>query len=243
MKLHGELSQGYVIVPDQAGELTLPALRLGWWDVLHNRERVATLPAQTLNVTAATDSRGAQIGTSIAGNGDALNPRGLLPGTLQQLWPWLVLLPGAILLAAIMRRYRHRWQTLAARIARAMQRHRCLVELRRACLAGDAHAAYPALIAWARQHWRERGIIGLGAIAARARAAGWSDQLAMLDAARFAHGASAWRGDDLWRLVRIEQRGRRAGRARAHVPCLPALYPQAATRDFPGRAVSSPRTA
>lgn len=40
----------YAIVPEQAGELELPEIRLDWWDTVTHKQRTAVLPAQRLNV-------------------------------------------------------------------------------------------------------------------------------------------------------------------------------------------------
>lgn len=40
----------YAIVPEQAGELELPEIRLDWWDTVSHQQRTAVLPAQRLNV-------------------------------------------------------------------------------------------------------------------------------------------------------------------------------------------------
>ncbi|MDO6440776.1 BatD family protein [Marinobacter sp. 2_MG-2023] len=47
------LTQTRALVPVQAGKLVLPAIRVPWWDTESNSEKVAVIPAQTLNVTAA----------------------------------------------------------------------------------------------------------------------------------------------------------------------------------------------
>jgi hypothetical protein len=43
----------YALVPSVAGELTLPEMRLAWWDTAADRERVAILPARVLQVLPA----------------------------------------------------------------------------------------------------------------------------------------------------------------------------------------------
>ncbi|WP_167812641.1 BatD family protein [Marinobacter daqiaonensis] len=45
-----EQTVALVPVPGQAGEVQLPAMRIPWWDVTEDREKVAVLPARTLMV-------------------------------------------------------------------------------------------------------------------------------------------------------------------------------------------------
>lgn len=47
------------LVPAVAGKLTLPEVRLAWWDTRENKEKVAVLPARILDVQAATGNAGA----------------------------------------------------------------------------------------------------------------------------------------------------------------------------------------
>ena len=47
------LTQTRALVPVEAGKLVLPAIRIPWWDTQSNSEKVAVIPAQTLNVTYA----------------------------------------------------------------------------------------------------------------------------------------------------------------------------------------------
>ncbi|WP_417545169.1 BatD family protein [Marinobacter sp.] len=47
------LTQTRALVPVEAGKLVLPAIRIPWWDTQSDSEKVAVIPAQTLNVTPA----------------------------------------------------------------------------------------------------------------------------------------------------------------------------------------------
>lgn len=50
------LTQTRALVPVAQGNLTLPAIRIPWWDTESNSEKVALIPAQTLNVTRAGEN-------------------------------------------------------------------------------------------------------------------------------------------------------------------------------------------
>ncbi|RBW50007.1 BatD family protein [Marinobacter sp. F3R11] len=50
------LTQTSALVPVAAGELLLPAVRIPWWDTESDSEKVAVIPAQTLNVTLADNA-------------------------------------------------------------------------------------------------------------------------------------------------------------------------------------------
>jgi len=53
-KLIAQLQLKQAVIPDRDGNLTLPALRIPWWDVKNHKQQWAVLPAQTVQVAAAT---------------------------------------------------------------------------------------------------------------------------------------------------------------------------------------------
>lgn len=59
------------LVPTLAGNLVLPEIRLGWWDTRADQERVAVLPARTLEILPAT---GAVDRQTSGGQGAAAEP-------------------------------------------------------------------------------------------------------------------------------------------------------------------------
>ena len=52
----GTRSESQAIVPSESGELTLPELRLSWWDTNAEQWREATLPAETVTVLAGANT-------------------------------------------------------------------------------------------------------------------------------------------------------------------------------------------
>ncbi|MDZ4731488.1 MAG: BatD family protein [Xanthomonadales bacterium] len=44
----------YAVVPEEAGELVLPELKLQWWDTVNNRQQTATLPEQRLTISPSS---------------------------------------------------------------------------------------------------------------------------------------------------------------------------------------------
>ncbi|MGB7932706.1 MAG: BatD family protein, partial [Gammaproteobacteria bacterium] len=48
--VYGHSEQSFAFVPQQAGKLTLPEIRLSWWDIKAGKERVAVLPSWNVEV-------------------------------------------------------------------------------------------------------------------------------------------------------------------------------------------------
>lgn len=53
---HGKRIDKAALIPTQAGALHLPEVRVVWWDVDSDSEKVATLPAQTYQITSGSQS-------------------------------------------------------------------------------------------------------------------------------------------------------------------------------------------
>ena len=127
------------LVPTRAGVLTLPEIRLHWWDTTTDRPRVAVIPQRTVQVVAGEPSVAgpppksvvaAPSGEAVLAEGDAAGPgkeseaetvktsAGVpteeLPQALRTTpWPWLTLLMGLGWLATLV------WLILERRRARA----------------------------------------------------------------------------------------------------------------------------
>lgn len=51
--LYSQRTMRHAIIPDHAGELTLPEIKIAWWNSLTDKQEYAVLPAQTLTILAA----------------------------------------------------------------------------------------------------------------------------------------------------------------------------------------------
>lgn len=57
--LHGTRTRTFAIVPGRAGQLTIPAITLNWWNVAQDRAEQARVPAHTLTVIGAAGGNAA----------------------------------------------------------------------------------------------------------------------------------------------------------------------------------------
>ena len=56
MTVIGQLSQSIAIVPTEAGTITLPEIRLPWWNTATNQQEIAVLPAKQFTVLPAVQT-------------------------------------------------------------------------------------------------------------------------------------------------------------------------------------------
>ncbi|MEZ5455560.1 MAG: hypothetical protein R3F04_05535 [Lysobacteraceae bacterium] len=105
--LGAERMRSFAIVPQRAGELTIPAIRLQWWDVNADAARTAEVPARSIRVVpaAGAESPSAPLPAATTGAEESLTPaeQGSPPSAggsmglplqgmgLGSAWPWMLL--------------------------------------------------------------------------------------------------------------------------------------------------------
>ncbi len=234
------------LVPTRAGELTLPEIRVPWWDTTADQERVAVIPARRVQVAPAPgepasaqptagaaaaplqDTADAPLATPDTG----VDPSGT--SSAQVPWPWLTLLFAlawvATLSWTLLRRSGHggTGRVGAARMNPRRGAAAARTRVRQACKATDPRAARTALLDWGLVRWPDHPPRGLGDIGTRLGPAGSAaaEALEHIDRAVYAPGGAAWDGAAAWRALEptllVHEH---AGRALPVDP-LPQLYPR-----------------
>lgn len=214
----GTRVQKIAIIPTRAGNLTLPAIEVKWWNVDADREEVATLPARSITVLPGARQAAAPPG---------VGPPPQVPtgaAVSAGWWPWLSLSLGlgwlATLLAWV---WRARDKSPPGQPAVTEER---LVQLERrlkeSCAANDAGAAKSQLLSWAKRRWPEQPPTSLAALAR------WCDPelaaaLGELDRTLYSGVESNWRGEALWQRFSQHRPARKEQRAEQQ-SSLEALY-------------------
>ncbi len=184
------------LVPTQAGALTLPEVRLPWWDTVADRARVAVIPQRTVQVergsapvpqappepVAETVPAISPATPQASGPDDPREVPEPLPakGSAERFgaagpWPWVALMLGVGWLLTLgwmlwgRRRIREQG-TLLQPLATPRSNSalgKARDALRSACVAGDPRGARSALLAWGRARWPQDAPQGLGGLAMR----------------------------------------------------------------------------
>lgn len=206
-ELTGARTESVTYVFQQAGRVTVPGIRIEWWDPDAERLETEEIPALTLEVAA--------------------NP-GLAPGfepleearrlAAERPWVWLA---GALALA-LLSWSAARWLPTGIRSLQSRRRARGRSErarfksLSQACRSHDALRAYNAYVAW---------VCGEGAPdPAWLRAEALVTELERLQTALVRH-ESDWRADAFLQAAQRARRSARQSRRRASGRALPALNP------------------
>lgn len=185
----GRRVESVAIVPNEAGELNIPAIELSWWDTEENTVKTAKLPAKTITVKGALTNNGSN---SFAPQADASAE----PGAIELIgaeavykgpsyWYWLLvtfLLLGNVGFAYCW------WQLKSKQPAQAKPHNLAgekpsssVKQLIALCDRGDAKALRAGLLQWGRAKWPNGQTMSLRELAAKAEDPSFSTALQHLE--------------------------------------------------------------
>ncbi len=248
--LFGVSAQRLTLIPTAGGALEMPEIRVTWWDTVAQIERVATVPAMTLDVEGPTTSTATpapasapapsnasvapELGATEADGAAATSPAQPLadeqgkPG-----WPvWVGIGALALLigLGSALFWYRRRRRP-TAQASLSVEPPPRLGKLReafsQACAQNDPHAAARALLDWAQACWPRQPPANLAAVAARMKQGAGSEasqQIQALERRLYARDAGPWNGNALW-LALKDGLGKTDEQRRSGIDDLEPLYP------------------
>jgi len=201
----------YAIVPEQAGDLRLPAIRLDWWDTVRNEQRTEMLPGHTVKVLPS------ELDTSISlpppkAAADAIAPAtrveavGTSPVGSAVLWKSGTAVFAVLWLLTLVLYFR-RGGSAAAPAApdgySSPGEKELLKDFQRACQENNATSARNGLAQWIR-NYAPPGLGGsMRDFGTACSDAALRDAIAELDTCGFNdNGAVEWNGETLWRAFR-----------------------------------------
>lgn len=229
--LTSSLTQSIDLVPVDAGTVTLPAIRIPWWDTEADQERVAVIPEQVLTVEATNaavaetpkNDRSAsdtQADADTAAAEPALGPASEGTG----LWAWLSLVLAMLWAGTLLAWWwSRRKPAIAHTPASDGGEHAAFERLIGAAREGSAMTP-ERLVAWARLRLPERDFRSASDVVNCLANETLTAELGRLQARLFApgQGGEPWDGS---RLVRTLEQVRKQGPGRAGSQ-LPPLYPE-----------------
>ena len=222
--VHGERVERLAIVPGAAGTLTLPELRVQWWDVEADAPRTALIPARTISVAPAPASAAAPRPALAASPAVAeTGPRRWQVASAALAFAWLATL------GVLVRVLGRRRQTDARSEAPVEESPRDTAAARTrvldACNASDPGAARHALLGWAGLAWRDFPPRDLIALVARVRDERFGDAIMVLDRALWSGRNTGWTGRSMATALPRDLDSPQSPRRRAAANRLPSLHP------------------
>ncbi len=204
--LHAVKRQSLAFIPSQAGTFTLPAIKIKWWDVVNNRQRLASLPERVIKVVAAS---GAAKLPATATSGTTTT-KSIEPGTENQpgsanerLWQAASAILLFLWLITLLLWYRSmRSRQLSLTIRRKSEPLRTVADrkaIKNACLKHDPRAAQQAILAWAAATWPKNAPVNLKTIALKLKDPALAEVFDNLEKALYSpDDHPAWNGDKVW---------------------------------------------
>ncbi|WP_115707585.1 BatD family protein [Legionella sainthelensi] len=185
---------------NKSGKITIPELKLPWFNTETGKEEIAILPSKVIDVTAsATMPVSSSNQLTPANNQNELQPTAQINESNaknQFNWAWIV--------AAF---FAFAW--LVTLILWGRQKHhkpsekdqykKALNELHKSCMQANPQQARDALLKWARLHWPDASILNLTDLTRRSTHAAFKKQVQILSQILYkSHEKILWRGDELW---------------------------------------------
>lgn len=204
------------IVPTQPGQLTLPEIRLPWWNTQTEREEVAIIPGATYEVLPATG--GAVSAPTVTVPVTELTAPTIVQEPANAYWQWAAIAFGLLWLFTAWQWLLLRGQVRELASAQATKfetvtfsdtdEARQFAELKKACTRNRAEDAHRQLFLWAKARYPEiQSNVDLGR-----RHPSLADDIRTLESHLYADGGeTTWRGDDLLKRV-TEVRNEKAGK-------------------------------
>jgi hypothetical protein len=216
--LVSEREQKIAMIPTRAGDLTLPAVHLTWWDTTTQQQRTTSLPAETIHVlpgtsvsnstdysnTTAQPSTPVQTTpaptatTTAKAQSNAINTNTSGPQP-SRLWIVASVFFALAWLITLLLWWRNKQTPPAATTqgTAATPEQDGEKRVKQACQQNDPQAVKRALLAWAKQHWSATPPLSLGALAALVNDAALANEIQILDKLLYAASAADWQATPL----------------------------------------------
>jgi hypothetical protein len=225
--IRGIRKDQYAIIGVDGGVMTLPTLRLPWWDVDAGEWKVAELPEQSISIQPSREAPVVDPSPTVTtpveqAESPAADPIGsdlwrLVAQVLAALW---LLTLGAWWLSS--RPKREPREPAPPPLHKQQARH--LKAARKAALSGDGAGVRQAMLEWGRLQWPDDAPRSIGALARRVSAP-LSDELGRLSQAAYGTKGEGWDGEAFAKSLRSFAVLDENGKDTARDP-LPPLMPQ-----------------
>lgn len=191
---------------NKAGKVTIPELRLPWFNTETGKEEFAVLAPRSMDITPSTavTSNTTQQTVSKKSAEEKVSPRLLSTSPTHNDWAWIVATLFA--LAWIITLGLWGWQRRSRHLGKGQYKH-ALAELDKACSACNPQSARDALLKWAALHWPDAPILNLTDVTKLVRDVHLKKQLHLLSQVLYrSEDKVLWRGDELLRAVHSVRR-------------------------------------
>lgn len=232
----GTIKVPVTYILNHSGRITIPALKVTWFNTSTRKQETTTLPERSLLIANGQGVQGGpqssspqQTATPVASPSSPASAAAsveLAPTTrptesgLSLAW-WIALGFAAAWISTVALwwyRYKHPSNTVG-------KKQKALKQVRRACEANDSEKARTAVLHWAKIQWPEAELLHLTDISNRVREATLKKQLSVLAQALYSREQREhWRGELLWQAINAYRPSSKTGSKRRNTD-LPPINP------------------
>ncbi|MCL9682946.1 BatD family protein [Legionella maioricensis] len=210
---------------NKAGKITIPELRLPWFNTETGKEETAILAPRSLEITPSSSAAVNNASSSPTANkvGATKQPSSdsLSPIQASNNWAWVV--AALFALAWLLTLGLWGWQRRSRNLGKGQYKS-ALDELDKACSQGNPQSARDALLKWAALHWPDAPLLNLTDLTKLVRDAHLKKQLHVLSQVLYgSEDKTLWRGDELLRAVHSVKRAQTRSKRKPQV--LPPINP------------------
>lgn len=182
-----------------AGRVTIPELKLAWFNTQTGTEAFASLAPRSLDIKPSASSTNNTPPSKVLNQVDLTQPEATMSVKVQanDNKPWITALFFAV--AWIVTLFLWLWQH---RPKKKKPFNKVLKELKQACAAHNSMAARNAVLKWGALHWPDARLLNLTDLMQLVSDASLKNQLKLLSEALYKQGDThLWQGDELYRAV------------------------------------------
>lgn len=235
----GQRKEKITYIPNETGELSLPAVDVSWWNIKTKKIEVAHLDGHRFKVFASGKKNTTEPMSDTTSMSSPYNPFvdsvHKAPKSFAWFKPhyliyallviWLVTFIIGIHLWWARRRSELPSQA-HTRDNKKRYQSKAKRQLKAACIGNDPLAAKSALFDWAHNHWPAEPIINLHQVSDRLRSEDLAVELQRLDQLLYAKSNKSWDGERLWDAFTKASGGKKRFQFRKkRISQLPPLYP------------------
>jgi hypothetical protein len=186
------------IIPSEAGNYTLPAIEIPWWNAKTDKMEIARLPARTIEVLSANNAASSAPSENKAPSA----PTPQLDTNTSE-WAWLSLILAIGWLGTVMAWWLNRHPKHVSQPKKTLSDKVAIKKLKKACHSNDSKQAKEALLAWAQVHWQEGAPTSLGEIGKRCNAP-LESEIQTLNRFLYSQIGENWQGAGLWKAYNAQ---------------------------------------
>ncbi len=214
--ISGTHQEKIALIPTQAGQLSLPEIRINWWNVNSNKMETATLPARTVQVQPSTNTAPASPSTVLP------QPAELAPQTTppaietitvvkeeNDFYSRLSIIFGLgwlmTVIAWLISRRNNKANNHTEITTNKQPPKASLNAIKKACLSNNAQQSKIELLNWAIRQWPEQPPASIGEIGTRMNQP-TQQEIEKLNQALYGSTGESWQGSQLWQELAVAEK-------------------------------------